>query len=1010
MMLARYNTHSLIRYFDRCSPWLRYGAALLAVATAAIATLAIPAIGERAAFLLYFFAIFQASFWLGFRPGLVALVLSLVAVNALALFPVWQTRPYDALILTACFCAVSATMIATTGFHRQLATTLRENKQDLDHAQAVGQIGSWRLNVQRNELRWSDENYRIFGIPNGTPLNYETFLAIVHPDDRDYVDRMWQAAQRGEPYDIEHRLMVAGAVKWVREKAILEFGDNGVLLAGFGITQDITTQKRNEQALADSRQRYADIVESALDAIIVINTDHRIVLFNAAAEKMFGCSASLALGGPVLRFIPGRFHAVHDGYICAFENIGAAVRQMAITGLRANGEEFPIEASISKAGAGREKLFTAILRDISERVQAEIALRERLSLQDQLAKVAATAPGVICSFRLRPDGSASMPYASPVFESVYGLSLATVAEDFSPVFARIHGDDIGAIHETIAESARTMQPWRGIFRYRHPTKGEIWIEGHSIPLREQDGSILWHGYVQDVTERKQVADAIHTSEAFVRDVLNALPEHVAVLDDAGIVIAVNEPWERFAMEHDGSLRAVSVGADYLAVCRRASSAGDPHAGRAFEGLAALLAGQRQDFVMEYPYITFGRKLWFFMHAKRVVHGFHGVIISHVDITEHKRAETALHAAEARLALVVKTVQAGYWDWDLVAQQLYLSPEWKRQLGFDEDGLPDRWQEWERRLHPDDRATVLAATDNFIAGRQPDFELEFRLQHQDGSYRWVHSRGALLRDANKQPYRMLGINLDITDYKQAMELNAQRNRMEQSLRWHVAAQTAAAIAHELNQPLTAIAAYADVALQLLNTGNQNPQKLSYAIENCAVQAQRAGQAMRQLLALLHKSADVSEPMDLNASVRETLELIKASGCLGIFKIELELSADLPPVIANNLHVQKVLLNLLRNGVESMKERGLSAGIITVTTRRCPGDPTLAQMTVCDCGIGVADAATLKTMFQPFYTTKAAGLGMGLAISRALIEAHGGALWAEANAGPGLSIHVTLPFAP
>ncbi len=125
---------------------------------------------------------------------------------------------------------------------------LRRSREDLDHAQTVGQIGSWRLDIDRNVLTWSDENYRIFGVPGGTPLTYETFLGIVHPDDREYVDTRWKAGLCGEPYDIEHRILVDGRVKWVREKAYLEFDDAGGLLGGFGITQDITERKRAEEA------------------------------------------------------------------------------------------------------------------------------------------------------------------------------------------------------------------------------------------------------------------------------------------------------------------------------------------------------------------------------------------------------------------------------------------------------------------------------------------------------------------------------------------------------------------------------------------------------------------------------------------------------------------------------------------------------------------------------------------------------------------------------------------
>ncbi len=129
---------------------------------------------------------------------------------------------------------------------------LRQNQGDLDRAQAVGQIGSWRLDVRRNILTWSDENHRIFGEPKGTPLTYEAFLSLVHPDDRQYVDTQWQAGLRGEPYDIEHRLVVDGKVKWVRETADLEFDAAGVLLGGFGITQDITARKQAEERLKAS--------------------------------------------------------------------------------------------------------------------------------------------------------------------------------------------------------------------------------------------------------------------------------------------------------------------------------------------------------------------------------------------------------------------------------------------------------------------------------------------------------------------------------------------------------------------------------------------------------------------------------------------------------------------------------------------------------------------------------------------------------------------------------------
>lgn len=149
-----------------------------------------------------------------------------------------------------------------------LTNSLKESQEDLKSAQAVGNIGNWRLNVHRNELIWSEENYRIFGIPIGTPLTYETFLSIVHPDDRNDVDKKWKSGMGGEDYDIEHRIIVDGKVKWVREKAYLEFDKKGVLLAGFGITQDITTLKKADEILKRDKEELEKLVNEKAQELI----------------------------------------------------------------------------------------------------------------------------------------------------------------------------------------------------------------------------------------------------------------------------------------------------------------------------------------------------------------------------------------------------------------------------------------------------------------------------------------------------------------------------------------------------------------------------------------------------------------------------------------------------------------------------------------------------------------------------------------------------------------------
>ncbi|MDI6829032.1 MAG: DUF4118 domain-containing protein, partial [Armatimonadota bacterium] len=160
---------------------------------------------------------------------------------------------------------------------QQIANELREAQRDLNRAQAVAHTGSWRLDVQRDVLRWSNEVYRIFGIPLGTPMTYEKFLACVHPEDRDYVDQKWKAALQGEPYDIEHRIIVDNEVKWVRERAELEFDEQGRLLGGFGTVQDITDLKEAEEAIRESEEHkiefYRRTIMAATEGKLVI-TEH----------------------------------------------------------------------------------------------------------------------------------------------------------------------------------------------------------------------------------------------------------------------------------------------------------------------------------------------------------------------------------------------------------------------------------------------------------------------------------------------------------------------------------------------------------------------------------------------------------------------------------------------------------------------------------------------------------------------------------------------------------------
>jgi PAS domain S-box-containing protein len=167
---------------------------------------------------------------------------------------------------------------------KQVEGKLREAEQDLNRAQAVAQTGSWRLDVRKNALLWSNENHRIFGIPEGTTMTYETFLSCVHPEDREYVDSKWQAALQGEEYNIEHRIIAEDEVKWVHQRAELEFDQQGMLKGGFGTTQDITDNKKAEEQMAFQSM----LLDTIDDCILATDTNNRIIFWGKGSANLLG--------------------------------------------------------------------------------------------------------------------------------------------------------------------------------------------------------------------------------------------------------------------------------------------------------------------------------------------------------------------------------------------------------------------------------------------------------------------------------------------------------------------------------------------------------------------------------------------------------------------------------------------------------------------------------------------------------------------------------------------------
>jgi PAS domain S-box-containing protein len=374
--------------------------------------------------------------------------------------------------------------------------------------------------------------------------------------------------------------------------------------------------------------------------------------------------------------------------------------------------------------------------------------------------------------------------------------------------------------------------------------------------------------------------------------------------------------------------------------------------------------------------------------------------------ERQRVQETLRERDARINLAAESADLAFWVIYPEQNTAWMSDKGRKIYGFDSK-LPLTRDLICSRVHPDERAAVHAAFDRACASHGI-FESEHRLVLPYGKTRWVIVRGRCLEDEHGSLLELIGVTIDVSAQKQSdLQLQIQREEMAHLNRVALMGEMTASVAHELNQPLTAIANNAAAARRFLKRGNIDPALLQQLLQDMVADSQRAGEVIRGIRALVRKDKSVVRSvLNLNAVIADTLRLVGSDVLLRESVVTTEMDHNLPLVEAAPVQIQQVLLNLIMNSLDAVEALPPVERRILVSTRSLNGES--AEVSVRDFGAGLPKDRPEK-VFDHFFSTKQTGMGMGLTIVRSIIEIHGGTISAENAPDRGARFFFRLPAA-
>jgi PAS domain S-box-containing protein len=378
-----------------------------------------------------------------------------------------------------------------------------------------------------------------------------------------------------------------------------------------------------------------------------------------------------------------------------------------------------------------------------------------------------------------------------------------------------------------------------------------------------------------------------------------------------------------------------------------------------------------------------------------------------DITERKRAEEALRRSEAYLADAQRLSRTGSFAVNVTPLEItHSSDEHSRLYGFDaERGVPSA-EQFQQRMHPEDRDRVVAIFDRAVAQRT-DYDVEFRILLLDGTIRYAHEVGHPVFNSAGDLVEYVGTVMDVSDRRRS-EQERERLRQAEADLTHISRVTTmgeltASLAHEITQPIAAALTDANACRRWLTRDLPDLEEARQAALRVTKDLSRASDIISRIRLLFKKSAPERELVDVNEVIRDMIVLLNAEANRFSISIRPDVADDLPKVMADRVQLQQVLMNLILNGIDAMRDMN-GARELTVKSQR-GGDGELL-ISVSDTGVGLP-LERADQIFNAFFTTKPHGTGMGLPISRSIVEAHGGRLWAAANSGRGTTFQFSLP---